>query len=176
MSEANHKLQRHICMGFPTLGEFYRQWLAKIPQFVVDDILLEKATRPLFITRASKNRNLTEENLLIHKFSLWFCNCHKEGKLLHCQRGLTVLPPPPGTTLLILLEGALQPISCQSVHPDNLEEVRHNTDFERKKGSSASNAPHTAYFAVLPGSEGTRAAAPPVLRGDPVSTLFPVWL
>ena len=58
---------------------------------------------------------------------------HKEGGLFHrpgAWQTHCAPPPPSWWARLGLPDGALQSLSCRSLHPGNLKELRHNPDFE----------------------------------------------
>ena len=76
-------------------------------------------------------------------------------------RHALLIPPPSRGARPGLHDRALQPLSCRSRHPGNLEELSHNTNPESREVQRA--RPLLApYLAALPFSEDLGTASPPV--------------
>ena len=103
---------------------------------------------------------------------------HKEGGLFHRPGAWRAHPAPPlpsGRVRPGLPGKALQPLSCRSLYPGKLEELRHNPCFEGRDATRPGSLlpPH---LTALPCSEDIGAAPPPVHRGGTWYTPLPAWL
>ena len=92
---------------------------------------------------------------------------YKEGELFHhtwAWRAHRAPRPQSGWARPGLPDRALQPLNCWSWYPGNLEQLRHNPDFESREATRPVSLllPH---LTGLHGSEDIGAASPPVHRG-----------